>query len=57
MFISSHKHKHLKGLVGQRGPLCHQHVLALAEGACVIVTAATLSSSLMQASTCNSIAS
>jgi hypothetical protein len=57
MFVASHKHKHLKGLIGQRGHLCHQHVLALAKGACVMIAAATLSSSLMQASTCNSIAS
>ncbi len=56
MFVASHKHKHLKGLIGQRGPLCHQDVLAL-EGACVMVAASTLSSSLMQASTCNSMAS
>jgi hypothetical protein len=58
MFVASHKHKHLKGLIGQRGHLCHQHVLALAKGTCVMIAAAaTLSSSLMQASTCNSIAS
>jgi hypothetical protein len=54
---ASHKHKHLKGLIGQRGPLCYQHVLAVAEGACVMIAAATLSSSLIQASTCNSMAS
>jgi hypothetical protein len=38
MFFASHKHEHLEGLIGQRGPLCLQDVLALAEGACVMVT-------------------
>jgi hypothetical protein len=57
MFVASHKHKHLKGLIGQGGPLRLQDVLALAEGACVMVAAATSSSSCMQASTCNSMAS
>jgi hypothetical protein len=37
MFVASHKHEHLKGLIGQRGPLCLQDVLALAEGPCVMV--------------------
>jgi hypothetical protein len=37
MFVASHKHKHLKGLISQRGPLCHQYVFALAEGAFVMV--------------------
>jgi hypothetical protein len=31
MFIASHEHEHPKGLIGQRGPLCPQDVLALAE--------------------------
>ncbi len=35
MFVARHKHEHLKGLIGQRGPLCLQDVLALVEGACV----------------------
>ncbi len=56
MFCASHKHEHLKGLISQ-GPLSLKDVLALAEGACVMVSAATLSSSFMQASTCNSMAS
>jgi hypothetical protein len=55
MFVASHKHEHLKDLIGQRGPLCLQDVLALAEGACVMVL--QRSSSFMQASTCNSMAS
>ena len=37
MFGASHKHEHLKGLIGQGGPLRLKDVLALAEGACVIV--------------------
>ncbi len=37
MFVASHKHEHLKGLIGQGGPLRLQDVLALAEGACVMV--------------------
>ena len=57
MFVARHKHEHLKCLIGQRGPLCLQDVLALAEVACVMVAAATSSSSFMQASTCNSMAS
>jgi hypothetical protein len=57
MFVSCHKHEHLKALIGQGGPLRLQDVLALAEGACVMVAAATSSSSFMQASTCNSMAS
>jgi hypothetical protein len=57
MFVASHKHEHHKGLIGQEGPLRLQDVLALAEGACVMVAASTLSSSFMQASTCNSMAS
>ena len=57
MFVASHKHEHLKGLIGQGGPLRLQDVLALAEGACVMVAAATSSSSYMQDSTCNSMAS
>ncbi len=57
MFGASHKHEHLKGLIGQGGPIRLKDVLALAEGACVMVAAATSSSSFMQASTCNSIAS
>jgi hypothetical protein len=57
MFVASHKHENLKGLIGQGGPLHLQDVLALAEGACVMVEAATSSSSFMQASTCNSMAS
>jgi hypothetical protein len=57
MFVASHKHEHLKGLIGHGGPLCLQDVLALAEGTCVMVAAATSSSSFMQASTCNSMAS
>ncbi len=48
MLGASHKHEHLKGLIGQGGPLCLKDVLALAEGACVMVAAATLSSSFMQ---------
>ncbi len=33
MFVAFHKHEieHPKGLIGQRGPLCLQDVLALAE--------------------------
>ncbi len=74
IFVASHKHEHLKGLIGQGGPLRLQDVFALAEGACVMVpnqsssgfssklvslelAAATSSSSFMQASTCNSMAS
>jgi len=57
MFGASHKHEHLKGLFGQGGPLRLKDVLGLAEGACVMVAAATSSSSFMQASTCNSMAS
>jgi hypothetical protein len=53
MLVASHKHEHLKGLINQGGSLCLQDVLALAESACVMVAAATLSSSFMQASTCN----
>jgi hypothetical protein len=37
MFVASHKLEHLKGLIGQGGPLPLQDVLALAEGACVMV--------------------
>jgi hypothetical protein len=37
MFVASHKHENLKGLIGQRGPLRLQDVLALAGGACVMV--------------------
>ncbi len=37
MFVASHKHEHLKGLMGQGGTLRLQDVLALAEGACVMV--------------------
>ena len=37
MFVASHKHEHLKGLIGQGGPLRLQDVLALAEGACVML--------------------
>jgi hypothetical protein len=33
MFVPCHKHEHLKGLIGQGGPLRLQDVLALAEGA------------------------
>ncbi len=33
MFVASHKHELLKGLIGQGCPLCLQDVLALAEGA------------------------
>jgi hypothetical protein len=36
MFVASHKLEHLKGLIGQGGPRL-QNVLALAEGACVMV--------------------
>jgi hypothetical protein len=57
MFGAFHKHEHLKGLIGQGGPLRLKDVLALAEGACVMVATATSSSSFMQASTCNSMAS
>ncbi len=74
MFVASHKPEHLKGLIGQGGPLRLQVVLALAEGACVMLpnqsssgfsstlvslelAASTSSSSFMQASTCNSMAS
>ncbi len=57
MFGASHKHEHLKGLIGQGGPLRLKDVLALDEGACVMVAAATSSSSYMQASTCNSMPS
>jgi hypothetical protein len=56
MFIASHHHEHLKGLIGQGGPFRLQDGLALAEGACVMVAAATSSSSFIQASTCNSMA-
>ena len=35
MFGASHKHEHLKGLIGQGGPIRLKDVLALAEGACV----------------------
>jgi hypothetical protein len=43
MFGASHKHDHLKGFIGQGpgGPLRLKDVLALAEGACVMVVAAT----------------
>jgi hypothetical protein len=54
MFNASHKHEHPKDLIGKGGPLRLQDVLALAEGACVMVAAATSSSPFMQASTCNS---
>jgi|688.fasta_scaffold2859423_1 hypothetical protein len=54
VFFASHKHEHLKGLFGQGGPLCNQDVLALAEGACVMLAASTTSSSF---TTCNSMAS
>ncbi len=37
MFVASHKHEHLKGLMDQGGPLRLQDVLALAEVACVMV--------------------
>jgi hypothetical protein len=57
MFGASHKHELLKGLIGQGGPLRLKDVLALAEDACVMVAAATASSSFMQVSTCNSMAS
>ncbi len=57
MFGASHKHEHLKGLICQGGPLLLKDVLALAKGACVMVAAATSSSSFMQTSTCNSMAS
>jgi hypothetical protein len=56
MFIASHKHEHLKGLINQGGSLRLQDVLAPAEGACMMVAAATSSSSFMQASTCNPMA-
>jgi hypothetical protein len=56
MFLASRKYEHLKGLIGQGGPLLLEDVLALAEGACVMVAAATSSSSFTQASTCNSMA-
>ena len=56
MFVASHKLEQLKGLIGLGGPRL-QDVLALAEGACVMVATATSSSSFMQASTCNSMAS
>jgi hypothetical protein len=35
VWVARHKHEHLKGLIGQRGPRCLQDVLALVEGACV----------------------
>jgi hypothetical protein len=57
MFFASHKHEHLKGLFSQGGPLHRQDVLALGKGVCVIVAEATLFSSFMQASTCNSMSS
>ncbi len=57
MFVDSLKHEHLKGLIGQGSPFCLQGIIALAEGACVMVAAATSSSSFMQASTCNFMAS
>ncbi len=57
MFVASLKNEHLKGYFCQGGSLRRQGVLALAEGACVMVAAATSSSSFMQASTCNSMAS
>jgi hypothetical protein len=56
MFVASDKHEHLKGLISQGGPLFLQDGLALAEGACAMVAAETLSFSFMQASTCNSMA-
>ncbi len=37
MFVAFHKHEHLKGFIGQGGPLPLQNVLALAEGACLMV--------------------
>jgi hypothetical protein len=55
MYVASHKHEHLKGLIGQ--DLCLQDVLALAEDACVMEAAATSSSSFIHASICNSMAS
>jgi len=42
MFGASHKHKHLKGLIGQGGPLRLKDVLALDEGACVKLATATV---------------
>jgi hypothetical protein len=47
MFVASHNHEHLNGLICQGGPLRLQDVFALAEGACVMVAAATLSASFM----------
>ncbi len=41
MFSAFQKHEHLKGLIGQGGPLRLKDVLALAEGACVMLAAAT----------------
>jgi hypothetical protein len=57
MFVASHKHEHLKGLIGQGGSLHLQDVLVMAEGACVMVATVTSSSSFIQATTCNSMAS
>jgi hypothetical protein len=61
MFVASQKHEHLKGLMGQGGPLRLQNVLALTEGAIVMVPNLSCSCHLvfllMQASTCNSMAS
>jgi hypothetical protein len=57
MYVASHKHEHLKGLIGQGGPLCLQDVLALTEDACVMEAAATSSSSFLHASICNSMIS
>jgi hypothetical protein len=37
MFVASHKHEHLKGIIGLRGHLRLQDVLSLAGGACVML--------------------
>jgi hypothetical protein len=68
MFVASHKHENLKGLISQGNPRRFQDVLA--GGACVmvpnqsswgfssmLVAATTSSSFFMQAPTCNSVAS
>jgi hypothetical protein len=68
MFVASHKHENLKGLISQGNPLRFQDVLA--EGACVMVpnqsswgfssmlVAATISSFFfMHAPTCSSMPS
>jgi hypothetical protein len=55
MFVASHNHENLKGLISQGGPLRLQDVLA--EGACVMVSnqsSSEFSSMLVAATTSSS---